>query len=178
MIEIETDQLILRNLREEDVTNEYVDWLNDPESNKYLEVRHRPQTLDTCKAFVSACNADPGSYLFGIYLKSTSKHIGNIKIGLINLVHKRGEVGLFIGDKQYWGKGYAVEVVRAITKYAFLELGIQRLEAGCYEANLASLQVFLKAGYVIEGFRRSHVFCVDKRLGCYMLGVLASEFPE
>jgi ribosomal-protein-alanine N-acetyltransferase len=178
MFEIETNQLTLRTLREEDVTNEYVGWLNDPESNKYLEVRHNPQTLDTCRAFVSACNADSSTYLFGIFLKTTGKHIGNIKIGLIDSVHKRGEVGLFIGDKQCWGKGYAAQAVRGIAAYAFSELRLQRLEAGCYEPNLASLNAFLKAGYMLEGFKRMHVQSDGKRVGCYMLGIVADEFSE
>lgn len=178
MLEIETAELSFRTLREEDVTDEYVGWLNDPESNKYLEVRHSHQTLDTCRSFILACNADPSTYLFGIFLKSTGKHIGNIKIGFINVVHKRGEVGLFIGDKQCWGRGYAAQAVREITKYAFSELRLQRLEAGCYEPNLASLNTFLKVGYKLEGFKRMHVQSNGDRVGCYMLGILANEFFE
>ena len=94
--EISTLRLHLRRLETEDVNEIYASWLNDPEINKYLETRHEPQTIESCKRFVEACNNDPGSYLFGIFLKENGTHIGNAKIGFVNPHYKRGQVSLFI----------------------------------------------------------------------------------
>ncbi|WVM94098.1 GNAT family protein [Halopseudomonas pachastrellae] len=62
-----------------------------------------------------------------------------------------------------------------ITAYGFDSLGLHRLEAGCYEDNLASLRIFLKAGYTVEGFMREHVTLNGRRMGCFWLGKLHNE---
>lgn len=172
---IETKRLYLRALSEKDATLNYVNWLNNPEVNRYLETRHSVQSIGSCKAFIRQCNEDEGAHLYGIFLKDGERHIGNTKLGFIHEQYARGELSLFIGDKAYWGKGLAGEVVQALTQYGFKNLGLERIEAGCYEENLASLRVFLKTGYTVEGYRRNHVVSDDSRQGCFVLGILKNE---
>lgn len=170
---LQVESIFLKPLAAEMVTEEYVGWLNNPEVNQYLEVRHFNNTLETCKEFVELTNSDPCSYLFGIF--DHNKHIGNAKLGFINTIYKRGQISLFIGDKSYWGKGIGYQVVHALTEFGFTQLGLHRIEAGCYANNQASLRVFLKAGYTVEGFMREHVMSDGKFVGCFWLGKLASE---
>lgn len=172
---IETKNLVLRKLTPADVSDRYVAWLNDEEVNKYLETRHMRQTFEGCLKFVEICNQDAGAHLFGIFLKSNNEHIGNIKIGFINNKYKRGELSLLIGAKQHWGKGFGAEAVTALSKFSIEFLGLEKIEAGCYEDNVASLRIFLKSGFVVEGFKRSHVARDEKRMGCFLLGLLANE---
>lgn len=172
---IRTKRLILRRLTAEDVTKKYVNWLNDPEVNQFLETKHSQQTLQSCLDFVQSTNQDPNNHLFGVFLKDTQEHIGNAKIGFVNTHYQTGQVSLFIGEKQYWGKGYSTELIQALSDYGFKQLGLHKLEAGCYENNLGSLNVFLRSGYSVEGFLRQHVIHNGKRLGCFQLGKLANE---
>lgn len=176
MATIETNRLILRTLSENDASERYVNWLNDPDVNQYLETRHTEQTLESCKEFITSCNTDPGSHLFGIFEKDNNAHIGNAKIGFLNERYQRGQVSLFLGEKDCWGKGFSTEVVGALTRYGFTDLELHRLEAGCYEDNLASLRVFLKNGYTVEGFMRDQVILDGRRLGCFWLGIVKHEF--
>jgi len=176
MFEIETPRLYLRTLQPSDASQAYADWLNDPEVNRYLETRHSEQTLESCQEFIEYCNADAGSHLFGIFHRDSNRHIGNAKIGFVNAQYQRGQVSLFIGEKQFWGQGLSSELVRALTDFGFKTLRLNRLEAGCYEDNLASLRVFLKAGYAVEGFMRDQVTLNGRRMGCFWLGVLAREY--
>ena len=172
---IETKNLILRKLTSKDVTKKYVDWLNDDEVNKYLEIRHDHQTLESCRKFVEICNKDTGIHLFGIFLKISNQHIGNVKIGFINEIYKRGEISIFIGAKEHWGKGLGTEAVKAASNFSKEILGLKKIEAGCYEDNLGSLRIFLKSGFVVEGFKRNHVMRNDKSLGTFLLGLLTYE---
>ena len=178
MSQIKTKRLLLKLLDQTDVSDKYVQWLNDPEVNRFLETRHRNQTYEDCLDFVNACLADTSSHLFGIFDKENNVHIGNAKIGFINPVYQRGQISIFIGDKSYWGRGLSSEVVGALTKYGFTKLGLYRLEAGCYEDNLASLRVFLKNGYTVEGFMRDHVVLEGRRLGIFWLGILNHELID
>lgn len=176
-INIETPRLSLRTLRAGDVSQTYVDWLNDPEVNRYLETRHKVQTLNSCIDFIRRCNADKSERLLGVFLKETKGHIGNVKLGFINEIHSRGQISLFIGEKSLWGRGLAREIVYAVTKYGFEDIGLARIEAGCYEGNLSSLRVFLSAGYTVEGFFRSHAVSEqERRAGCFWMSMLKHEF--
>ena len=77
---IEGDKIYLRRLTEDDVTEDYVRWMNDPEINQYLESRFSVQTIESTKAFIRSVTND-NNYQFGIFVKETGKHIGNIKVG-------------------------------------------------------------------------------------------------
>lgn len=176
--QIETPRTYLRQLTASDAVQAYADWLNDSMVNEYLETRHVHQTVKTCEDFIQNCNADPCSHLFGIFLRDSDAHIGNAKLGFINQTHARGELSMFIGVKSCWGKGFATEVVRSITEYGFEHLGLERIQAGCYEEHIASLSVFKKVGYQVEGLLREHVISNGHRTGCFWLGILKNELTK
>lgn len=175
MTEIHSHNLLYRLLKHTDVTENYVSWLNNPEINKYLEARHSYHTFDSCQAFVAEMLRDNNQHLFGIFLKSNNSHIGNIKLGFIDSNYHTGQIGLLIGEKDQWGKGFATEAIKELTSWGFKSLSLQKIEAGCYDNNIGSLRAFLKVGYQVEGFLRSHSICGEKRVGSFLLGILPHE---
>jgi ribosomal-protein-alanine N-acetyltransferase len=175
MAQITTQRLFFRPLESADITQIYVDWLNDPEVNRYLEVRLSKHSLESCSRFVEAMNAATDQNLFGIFLSDSKRHIGNIKLGFVSSYHARAQLSLFIGDKTCWRKGLATESIGAITIWGFEQLKLMKIEAGCYEQNLASLRAFLKAGYQVEGFFRRSFILDHKRVGGFWMGILPGE---
>lgn len=99
-------------------------------------------------------------------------------IGACGLVlkwaHRRGELGYWIAVPQ-WGRGYATEAVKAVIRYGFGSLGLNRIEASHLIRNPASGRVMQKAGMRLEGVHRQHVIKngVFEDLARY--AVLASE---
>ena len=113
-----------------------------------------------------------------IFLKENNHHIGNIKLGYVNHIHKRAQLSLLIGDKNSWGKGYATEAIETITNWGFNHLGLERIEAGCHEENIASIRAFLNSGYQLEGYFRNHGIVDGRRMGSFWLGILSDEFSK
>jgi RimJ/RimL family protein N-acetyltransferase len=148
---IVSERIILDTLSAPDVTDTYVSWLNDPAINRYLEVRFSSHSIESVRNTVSAFNDSPDSLLLGIFLKAPRRHIGNIKLGPIDPMHGRGDIGIVIGDKACWGKGFATDAIVALVDYAFGTLGLTKLIAGCYSNNLGSMKAFLKVGFEEEG---------------------------
>lgn len=171
-----SSKLLLKELEISDVNQKYVSWLNDPEVNQYLESRFTLQNENLVKSFVERVWNSEVDFLFGIYLDNGIKHIGNIKIGPINLDHNSASIGLLIGDKNHWGKGYASIAISMITEFAFSDLKLSKLSAGCYSENIGSKQAFEKSGYKVEGFLREHVETGSGRSGIWKLGCLKSDF--
>jgi len=153
------------------VDETYVNWLNDDEVNRYLEVRFGiPHTLDSTKEFVKMNYEDASNHFFAIMLKKDDRHIGNIKVGPINKHHGFAEIGIMIGEKSAWGKGHGTEAIKLATQYSFEKLGVHKLIAGFYDVNMGSRKAFEKAGYSQEGVLTKKFRCegryVDHLLFC------------
>ena len=99
---IDGEKIALRPLREEDINDTYLSWLNDGEVTKYLETGTFPVTADELRKFYEAISKSKTDVLFAIIDKSTDTHIGNIKLGGINWVHRFADLGIMIGDKISW----------------------------------------------------------------------------
>jgi len=92
-------------------------------------------------------------------------------MGVIGLVgvprHKRAEMGYWLGVP-FWGNGFMSEAARAMVEFAFGTLGANRLEAGVFDGNTASMNVLRKAGFHEEGVLRQRFFkdgkFVDERM--------------
>ena len=92
----------------------------DPEIQKYTEQKNKNHNLKKIKKFVEEKNKSKNEFLYGIFLKEKFKisHIGNIKLGPVNLVHKNAYISYFIGEKKLWGRGYAYLAIKQIIKIA------------------------------------------------------------
>lgn len=148
---LQGERLHLRAVRPEDANERYVGWLNDPEVNRYLEVRFTRQTLVGVRAYVAEMAEDPSYAFLAIVLNEGDRHVGNIKLGPINSAHRFADIGIVIGEKDCWGQGYATEAISLATRFAFETLDLHRLEAGAYAPNMGSAKAFLKAGWKEEG---------------------------
>lgn len=173
---LSSTRLILRDVEEADLNTSYLEWLNDPEVNQYLETRFYPQTIESLRVYWQSLNRDKNSPWLAICLKSDLKHIGNIKLGPINRVHRKADISLFIGEKIYWGQGYASEAIAVVRDWAFEELGLQKLNAGMYADNIGSRKAFEKCGFLLEGILRSEAFSMGERVDVLRMGLPHSDW--
>ncbi len=166
------ERLYLRPAGPGDVTGAYVRWMNDPEVVQYLETRFMRHTAESLRDYVQKVSADADAFFFAVVLKEGDRHIGNIKLGPLNRVHRFADIGLMIGEKDCWGKGYAAEAIQVLSEFAFGQLKLHKLTASCYETNQGSARAFQKAGFVVEGVRKRHFRCRDHYVDGILLGKL------
>jgi len=168
----------LRQVELTDVNATYVGWLNDSEVNQFLESRFEQNTLQTVRNFIEQVIESNDTVMFAIVLSKHDRHIGNIKIGPINRIHGFADVGLLIGDKDSWGRGFATEAISLITGFGFGTLGLNRITASCYGNNLGSTRAFQKVGYRIDGRRPNQFLCNGKYEDQIMLGLTAADWSD
>lgn len=140
----------LRTIEPSDCTQEYLNWLEDPQVNRFLETRWEKQDLPKIRAFVEDMRSSTHSCRFAIIALPQKKHIGNIKVGPIHPHYSHADVSYFIGDRSSWGKGYATEAIRLVTEWAFTELGLHKVQAGVFDENIGSIKALQKAGFSQE----------------------------
>ncbi len=163
-----TEKIFLKVLNPNDVSEPYVEWLNDYEVTKFTEQKYYRHTLESTKTFVSQKYDSESDLLFGIFFDGT--HIGNIKLGPLKLEHMSTEVSYFIGEKEFWGKGIASKCIETIVQFAVSELGLKKISSGYYENNIGSAKVLKKCGFVIEGTKVSEIIFENKRINHVLVG--------
>jgi [ribosomal protein S5]-alanine N-acetyltransferase len=153
---LESERLVYIPLSMQHLSQDYVDWMNDPEVIRYLESGGN-YTLEMLEQYLK--DVEKKQILFwAIHIKSTKLHIGNIKIDPINLKHGTGEYGIMIGRKSEWGKGYAKEVTRRINEYCFKIIGLRKITLGVVANNASAFNLYKNIGFETEGLLKKQGF--------------------
>jgi RimJ/RimL family protein N-acetyltransferase len=157
-------------------------WENDPDLLFYNDDQpddRQPDSLDETRQFierVSQSHTDRKIVHYAIHLKDDDRFIGYGMMAFIDRYNRRCKLGITIGDKQQWGKGFAREVLAAVMDYCFTELGMNRIEAEVYAFNERSIRLFEGLGFQREGTMRQSVW----KKGVYedelIYGLLKSEW--
>lgn len=137
----------LRALQPADVHDGYVAGLNDPEVNRFLELKYSKQTPESVVQFVSNDQQSSASVLWGIWQDAHLDHVGTVRIHGVEYRHRTAYIGVCLFDKRAWGRGLGRKAITTATRWALNELGMRWVEAGVYADNHASTQAFLSAGY-------------------------------
>lgn len=140
-------------------------WDKDPEVSKYREIYRRN-------------DKKPESINFGVYDSKSSELIGDIGISSIDLRNKHAEIGMAIGDKSYWGRGYGKDLVKTILRYCFIELDLNKVYLDVWEENERAIGCYLKCGFKKDGLFREHVFRGGKYHHKWLMSMLREEWKR
>lgn len=146
--------LLVKNKEHVDI---YVKWINDPRIGKFLSV-YIPETIEVIKKEWFPEYPDEKNIWFEIWHKEDQKPIG--MVGLLKIIapYRRGEIGIFIGEIDYWGKGIGTEAAKMILDYAFNVLNLYKIVAEVSVTNTRSVAIFNKLGFIEEGHLKDHEF--------------------
>jgi RimJ/RimL family protein N-acetyltransferase len=170
---LETRNLLVVPLDPADVSDEYVSWLNDPETCRYLGTKFG-QTRSTVRAYVEAIR--PPNLLCKIVVKEGARHVGNIALNLFDPIHHRMELGIVIGVADARGRGFGREACSVLIEHAFVHLNLHKITAGTVADNVGMKKVFLDLGFIVEGTRIEHYY-VDGGYHDYLLfGLTRARF--
>ena len=159
----------------DDARPPYLSWMNDPVIMRFMETRFTSHTAEDLARFITDCNDDPAILLLGLYRRADGTHIGNIKLGPIHHHHRRGDIGIVIGDRTAWGQGYAREAIRSLADHALGPRGLHKVTAGCYAANMGSARAFLAAGFTHEATRTAQLWCESRWQDELLFGRIAAD---
>ena len=153
-VEIETERLILRRFRKEDVDYSYSNWMNDSEVTKYLRwtaYENVEGARDYIDYVINGYNEE--CYHWVIISRDIDQSIGAISVVEtcyeIDLVH----IGYCLG-KKWWHKGYMSEALAAVIEFFFEQIGANRVESCFDPRNANSGKVMAKCGMKYEGIHR------------------------
>jgi ribosomal-protein-alanine N-acetyltransferase len=152
---IKSRSIIIKPLTDDELTKTYISWLNNKETNQYLEVRHEVQTKESVVNYINNLRKRRGLEMFAIFEKKTNVHIGNLTITSYN-DNDSGVVdfGLMIGDENSRKRGSGGEVHICFLEFIFSMPNVLRINANVASENKGAIKTLLSVGYIQEGVRR------------------------
>ena len=159
--EIASARLSIVPFCERHLTDRYVGWLNDAEVVRYSEQRFTRHTLESCRKYWMTFRGSP-HYFWAIETSggsSAGEHIGNIN-AYLDPRHGLADVGILIGERSAWGKGYGTEAWIAVCDWLLRSAGVRKITAGTLSCNHGMIAIMDRAGMIEDG-RRSRQQILD-----------------
>lgn len=166
------DRIYLRPLEKGDapVLQGYI---NDPEVNRTVGT-YRPVSLERETEFIECAGKAERDVLLGITIKTDDKLIGATGLHGLDFKDRKAELGIAIGAKEEWDKGYGTETVRLMVRYGFQTLNLNRIFLRAVEHNARAIRVYESVGFRREGLLRQDCY----RDGRYWDMVLMAMLKE
>ena len=141
-------KVILREKKYSDSDNDY-SWRKDPE----LIILDAAPRLKLCRReYIAYSNEEirnPHRRRRRFAIDSIDgKHIGNCMYYDIDEINKQAELGILIGDKDYWGKGYGTDAINTLVSHIFNSSNIKRVYLKTLDWNIRAQRCFQKCGFV------------------------------
>jgi diamine N-acetyltransferase len=180
------ERIRLRRNERSDIPK-FVEWLNDPEVRRYLLINLPISQANEEQWFENMLKLPANEQPFGIEIREDGsvgddehwRLVGNCSFMKIDTTIRSTEVGLFIGDKSFWNKGYGTEVMRLLLALGFDTLNLNRIYLRVAEANKGGIRAYEKAGFIHEGRFREGAFQNGKYCDVLLMSVLRAEWnPE
>jgi len=173
---IETERLILRGFRNEDASEVQRLAGDKAVASTTLRIPH-PYEDGVAEKWIGTHREEfeQGKLVnFAITSREQGHLIGAIGL-TINKEHENAELGYWIG-KTYWNNGYCTEAAKAILRYGFEVLGLNRIHAHHFKRNPASGRVLRAIGILYEGGLRQHLKKWDKFEDVEVYGILKADY--
>jgi len=156
--EISGGKVILRPLERQDLGRS-LQWLTDPLVNKYLSQNFRDLTWEQEEKWFDYIQDSHRDMVFAILDREAELHIGNCALHKIDTIKGRCELGIVIGEKEYWDKGYGTDSVKALVGFALADLELSRIKLNVYTYNHRAIKAYSKCGFgLIRVLKRNHLY--------------------
>jgi RimJ/RimL family protein N-acetyltransferase len=168
---------------EKDDLSRFVKWLADPELRNYL-ASHLPysqvqeekwfeRNLMAGNEQTWALDAQPADMAVGPWV-----HIGSCGFHEINWRTRAGEVGIMIGARDYWGRGYGTDALQTLVAWGFYTLNLNRVQLRVFEDNPRAIRCYEKVGFQTEGRLRQGDYANGAYRDVLLMGVLRDDWAQ
>lgn len=163
----------------------FVRWINEPEVRQGVSM-YRPFSLANEEGwFENMLKRPMEEQPFVIEVRSAGAQgeetwipIGNCSLFGIDWHCRSAELGIMIGEKSYWNKGYGTEAVHGLVRYGFKTLNLHRIWLRVFTTNPRAVRAYEKAGFTMEGRFRQGMYQDGKYVDVLLMSILRPEWQE
>lgn len=162
------------------VSERYIDsyhrWINDPDVVDMLGFSDFHISMEKEKKWVESqqdMNRDERGFTI---LTKKGKAIGNVSLMGIDRVSRSAILGIVIGEKDYWNRGYGADAINTVLEVAFGDMGLRRVSLTVIDSNEQAVACYRKCGFVDEGRDREAKFYRGEYRDFVRMGILKKEW--
>lgn len=176
------DQVRLRAIEKEDLPK-YVKWLNDPEVRSGLSLIMPLSQAEEEIWFEETLKKSPYERPLAIEIQPDPNidewvFVGNCGLFGIDWQNRLAEIGIHIGEKDFWDQGFGTRAMKLILKHGFENLNLHRIWLRVFEHNRRAIRSYEKTGLTVEGKFREAQFRDGKYSDVIIMSMLANEWFE
>ena len=134
----------------------------------------RPRTLAVVQQFFQEQSKDRESPNFAI--EADGRFIGDCGLFHIDRLAGTAELGITIGDRAYWGRGFGREALTLLVDYGFRLQNLRKLWLEVHGSNERAIRSYRAVGFVEEGRQREQVWAGGRYEDLVMMGLFRSDF--
>lgn len=168
------ERVVLRPMQSEDSARQH-EFDQDIELYGLDSAYPHVWALARAQAFVEG-RMKPDDDLAPFAIEADGQYIGYAS--LMHLQNRYGnlELGIMIGERAYWGRGYGREVVKLLLHYGFHYLGARRIHLTTHAKNERALRCYLACGFVEEGRPRKVIWIEGEYVDLVDMSILREEW--
>ena len=154
-------------------------WINDEEVTDFLAggmLTYPVSSLAEEKFIEAAAKSSDTGKSFAIETIAERKYIGGVSFHAINWLNRSAGLGITIGDKSFWGRGYGTDAMRVMMRMGFDKMNLHRLWLHVYDYNPRAIASYDKCGFKREGVLRQDRFYRGRYHDSIVMSILADEY--
>jgi len=133
-------------------------WVNDNEVTRTLLSGRYPLTREAEAKWIEARTAVDAKEVTCVIETLAGEYLGGISLFRIQEIERTAELGIVIGKKSAWGKGYGTEAMQLLVAYGFRQLNLHMIYLTVLRGNPKAAHIYEKIGFVHEGRLRNRVY--------------------
>ena len=153
----------------------FTEWLNDLEIVRNLQLYGSMISLENENTFLGKLSKD---HNYSIINLETNELLGSCGFLEVDQGNQTAEAGIFIGNRNFWNKGYGTEALSLLLDYGFKALNLHCVMIRVFEFNKAAMKCYRKIGFKQIGIRREALLRDLKRHNIIYMDILSGEFYE
>lgn len=151
-------------------------WIQDKKVTKYMNGAQFPKTYAAEVRWFKRAKRKKHEMLFVILDAATQKPIGAFGIHQISHEHRKATVGIMIGEKAYWSRGFGTDAMKTALCYCFKKLKLNKVGLSVDVENKGGLRCYRRCGFKKVGYLKDDVMSREHFRDSYLMEVFAKDF--
>jgi RimJ/RimL family protein N-acetyltransferase len=154
-------------------------WINDEEVTRNLGAPLiYPMSREAEENYLAANASGDGPDRRWAIETLAGDYLGGISLMSIDWIDRSAQVGIVIGSKTHWGKGFGTDAMRLVLRFAFDKMNLHRVWLNVYDFNPRGIKSYEKCGFKREGIQREYRYIDGKYHDAMLMAILEDEYRE